>query len=164
MLRVHSLRLLRRALAGLLFAMLLVLGSVASPARAEGLDATAPVSEAVGQWLQSLPRDYYNINNVESLKNVIASNEALLIDVREPREYRRGHIGGAKNIPLRDLARRSDRIPRDRPVVLYCTTGYRTAMGVSALRLLGYENVSGFAPSFQGWKAAGEPVETSSWL
>jgi rhodanese-related sulfurtransferase len=67
-------------------------------------------------------------------------------------------IPAAINIPLRTLAQHLDQIERDRPVVLYCSSGYRSAMGVVTLHLLGYDNVQGFPPSFRGWKAAGEAV------
>jgi rhodanese-related sulfurtransferase len=56
------------------------------------------------------------------------------------------------------MARHLNQIPTDRPVVLYCSTGYRSAMGVMTLHLLNYDNVQGFPPSFAGWKAAGEAI------
>jgi rhodanese-related sulfurtransferase len=81
-----------------------------------------------------------------------------LVDVREPVEFRAGHIPNAINLPLRTLAHNLDQVPRDRPVVLYCSSGYRSAMGVMTLHLLGYGNVQGFPPSFVGWQTAGEAI------
>jgi rhodanese-related sulfurtransferase len=81
------------------------------------------------------------------------------VDVRESSEYQSGHIPNAINIPLRTLAHQVNEIPYDRPVVLYCSSGYRSAMGVMTLHLLGYDNVKGFPPSFVGWKAAGEAID-----
>jgi rhodanese-related sulfurtransferase len=46
--------------------------------------------------------------------------EAMILDVRAPAEYERGHIPGATSVPLRDLARRIDEVPGDRPVITYC--------------------------------------------
>ena len=60
---------------------------------------------------------------------------------------------------MRSLTDNLDRIPKNHPVILYCSTGYRTAMGVMALQMLGYDNVRGFPPSIEGWKAAGETLE-----
>ncbi|WP_414545768.1 rhodanese-like domain-containing protein [Nostoc sp. CCY0012] len=54
-----------------------------------------------------------------------------------------------------------DKIPHNQPVIMYCTSGYRSAMAVMSLRLLGYENVRGFPPSINGWKAAGQPLNTN---
>jgi rhodanese-related sulfurtransferase len=82
----------------------------------------------------------------------------MLIDVREPSEYQSGHIPDAINIPLRMLAQKLGEIPRDCPVVMYCSTGYRSAMGVMTLHLLGYDSVQGFPPSFAAWKTAGEAI------
>ncbi len=82
----------------------------------------------------------------------------MLIDVRQPSEYRSGHISGAINIPLKQLERHLGEIPCDQDIVLYCSTGYRSAMGVMALQLQGFSHVRGFPPSLAGWQAAGEAV------
>ena len=47
------------------------------------------------------------------------ANGLQLLDVREPREYERGHLPGAVNIPLSQLAGRLSEVDRDRPVVTY---------------------------------------------
>ena len=114
------------------------------------------VLEAMEGFLSSLPKDYYTIQKIDKLKNI---KNSLLVDVREPLEYIAGHIPKAINIPLRTLTQNLAQIPHDQPVILYCSTGYRTAMGVMTLQLLGYSNVGGFPPSIQGWKNAGEPLE-----
>jgi rhodanese-related sulfurtransferase len=116
------------------------------------------VETAVDEFLASMPGDDYAIGTVSALKNLIAQSKTLLIDVRNPSEYKAGHIAGAINIPLNDLQLHLDAIPVDQDVVLYCSTGYRSAMGVMTLRLQGFDRVRGFPPSFAGWQAAGEPV------
>lgn len=113
----------------------------------------------VREFLVSIPRDYYTVKKIDALKTLAKEKQALLVDVREPREYASGHIKGAINLPLRSLGDNLERIPKNRPVILYCSTGYRTAMGVMALQMLGYTNVRGFPPSIEGWKAAGEQLE-----
>lgn len=112
----------------------------------------------VDRFLTSMPSGYYTIANVEGLKKLLENPQTVLVDVREPSEYRSGHIPNAINIPLRTLTHNLDKIVSDRPVVLYCSSGYRSAMGVMTLHLLGYENVQGFPPSFAGWQAAGEAI------
>ncbi|MEQ9670245.1 MAG: rhodanese-like domain-containing protein [Coleofasciculus sp. G2-EDA-02] len=121
---------------------------------------SAEVYTAVDQLLNSLPRDYYTVMPVNQLKNKLKNEDNLvLVDVREPSEYASGHIPGAINIPVRSLTQNLDKIPTDKPVVLYCSSGHRTAIGMTALRLLGYTNVRSFPPSINGWKEAGEPLE-----
>jgi rhodanese-related sulfurtransferase len=122
------------------------------------LQGYSKLESAVDQYLIAIPLGYYTIANVESLKRLMAEHQALLVDVREPSEYGSGHIPGAINIPLRKLARNLNNIPSDRPVVLYCTTGYRSSMGVMTLHLLNYDNVQGFPPSLAGWIKAGEAI------
>jgi rhodanese-related sulfurtransferase len=129
------------------------------PEMAETLpEASLALETAVDRFLTAMPNGYYAIANVASLKSRLATSEAVLVDVREPSEYQSGHIPNAINIPLRTLTDNLDKIGRDRPVVLYCSTGYRSAMGVMTLHLLGYDNVQGFPPSFAGWKTAGEMI------
>lgn len=112
----------------------------------------------LANFLHDIPRGYYTVKGVGALKKLMGREDHLLVDVREPGEYAIGHIGNAINIPLRTLTENLDKIPKNSPVVLYCTSGYRTAMGVMTLRMLGYENVRAFPPSIQGWKAAGESL------
>ena len=68
---------------------------------------------------------------------------ALLLDVRSEGEFASGHIAGAKNIPLGDLARRFGEIEamKDRPVVVYCASGIRSAMAKQTLRSHGFREV-----------------------
>jgi rhodanese-related sulfurtransferase len=117
----------------------------------------------VDRFLTSIPSGYYTIATIEDLKSFLENSKPVLVDVREPSEYRSGHIPNAINIPLRTLTHHLDKVGRDRPVVLYCSTGYRSAMGVMTLHLLGYEHVKGFPPSFTGWKTAGEAIAKSGF-
>jgi rhodanese-related sulfurtransferase len=112
----------------------------------------------VNNFLTKIPLGYYTIANIAKLKSQLKKTQTLLVDVRESSEYQSGHIPDAINIPLRTLTRNLDKIPRDRPVVLYCSSGYRAAMGVMTLHLLGYDNVQGFPQSFSGWKISEEAI------
>jgi phage shock protein E len=67
---------------------------------------------------------------------------ATVVDVRSEAEFRGGAYRGAINVPLQALASRLDRIPRDRPVVVYCASGSRSAMAARVLRRSGYGDVS----------------------
>jgi len=122
-----------------------------------------PVNLELGidRFLASIPPGYYTISSIEGLKSQLVNSQTLLVDVRELSEYQLGHIPNAINIPLQTLAQNLDQIPQDRPVVLYCSSGYRSGMGVASLHLLGYENVRGFPLSFTGWKTAGEAIASN---
>ncbi len=121
-------------------------------------EAPLELKSEVDHYLTSIPSGYYTIANVKELKSLMADRQALLVDVREPSEYRSGHIPSAINIPLRTLAQNLSKIPGDRPVILYCSTGYRSSMGVMTLHLLNYDNVQSFPSSLSGWQKAGEAI------
>lgn len=67
---------------------------------------------------------------------------AVLLDVRTPEEFAGGHIDGAINIPVQELDRRLDDVgARDRPVVVYCRSGMRSARAKATLKDAGFSAV-----------------------
>ena len=66
---------------------------------------------------------------------------AKIVDVRSPEEFQGGAYPGAVNIPLQLLGARLGEIPKDRPVVLYCASGGRSAMAARLLKQAGYADV-----------------------
>lgn len=85
-----------------------------------------------------------------------------LIDVREPDEFREGHIDGALNIPRGLLEFKIGTLPelepRDTRILLYCKTSGRAALAAASLREMGYLRVRSIAGGFDAWSAAGMPV------
>ena len=67
---------------------------------------------------------------------------ATVVDVRSQAEFQAGAYQGAIHIPLDQLSSRLARIPKDRPVVVYCASGARSAMAARMLRKAGYADVS----------------------
>jgi rhodanese-related sulfurtransferase len=67
---------------------------------------------------------------------------ATVLDVRSEAEFRGGGYRGAINVPLQALPGELDRIPKDRPVVVYCASGTRSAVAARILRKAGYADVS----------------------
>jgi phage shock protein E len=67
---------------------------------------------------------------------------AKIIDVRTVEEFRDGAYPGAINIPLAELGQRLGEIPKDKPVVLYCQSGARSASAARALKKAGYADVT----------------------
>jgi phage shock protein E len=84
----------------------------------------------------------------------------LVLDVRTPEEYADGHVPGAVLIPHDQLAMRLDALERDRPIIVYCRTGRRSALAETLLRQHGHE-VSQLQGSWLGWRAAGLEFQTS---
>ena len=83
----------------------------------------------------------------------------LIIDVRQPDEFAAGHIPGSIHIGGGSLPDRLAELPRDRPIVVTCASGYRASVGASILRSAGFEDVTWLADGFDGWAASGLPSE-----
>mgnify|MGYP001290623127 CR=1 FL=1 len=84
-----------------------------------------------------------------------------VVDVREPAEWNDalGHIRGARLVPMAELAARSAEIDRDRPVVVVCRSGTRSAQACQLLQKAGYAQVANLAGGMLRWRAQGHPVE-----
>lgn len=77
----------------------------------------------------------------------------LVLDVRSPGEAEDRRIAEAVNLPLSQLQEKIDSLPRDRPIVVYCGSGYRSAIAVSLLRRSGLTQVSDLVGGFAAWES-----------
>ena len=96
---------------------------------------------------------------VSELAGKLSSGEVHVVDVRGASEWDAGHLPGAPNVPLATLATTLSEIPRDRPVVVQCQSGARSAIAASVLRANGVDQVANLRGGFAAWKEAGLPVE-----
>jgi rhodanese-related sulfurtransferase len=87
----------------------------------------------------------------------LPSTEALLLDVRERDEFKRGAIDGAVNVPLGQLRQRFQELPRDREIWVNCGVGQRAYYAVRFLQQAGLDarNLSGGYQTWQAWYPAG---------
>jgi adenylyltransferase/sulfurtransferase len=74
-----------------------------------------------------------------------------LIDVREAFEYEIARIDGAKLIPLGEIAERADELPRERPIVVHCHSGQRSAQAVRVLQQRGFDKVYNLEGGIDAW-------------
>lgn len=79
----------------------------------------------------------------------------VVIDTRDADQFAKDHIPNAINIEWRRVLAERERIPRDRPVLLYCNTGSLSAQAGFALRVAGYENLRILQGGFADWKTKG---------
>jgi rhodanese-related sulfurtransferase len=77
--------------------------------------------------------------------------DTILIDVREPFEYRWRRINGARNIPLSQFKRRIDEVPRDKEVLLLCLSGHRSIAAGKMLQKRGVTRVVNIKGGVLGW-------------
>lgn len=100
-----------------------------------------------------------NITSDEA-KNLMAKNKnVFLLDVRTPAEFSQAHLKGAVLIPVRDLQLRYYEVPRDRPVIVYCAVGSRSAGAANLLESKGFKEVYNMSDGIVGWYRSGFPIE-----
>lgn len=83
---------------------------------------------------------------------------AFLVDVRGFDEFAAGRAEGAACIPLPDLERRAGDLPTDRPVLVMCQSGGRSAIAAERLRTLGMNNIADVQGGFNAWRQAALPM------
>jgi rhodanese-related sulfurtransferase len=95
----------------------------------------------------------------ELAADLAAGRDVQVIDVREQDEWRSGHIPVARHIPLGDLGQRLSELDEQRPVVVVCRSGNRSAIATSALLKAGFMDVRNLDSGMLGWVRAGHVVE-----
>lgn len=96
------------------------------------------------------------------LQRRLASGGTLLIDVRQPEEYTAapGHLPGAINVPLGELASRTADLAAPRqPIVVVCKTDRRSSRAAAALLAAGLRDVAVLRGGTDGWHAQGLALE-----
>ncbi|MHC1782555.1 MAG: rhodanese-like domain-containing protein [Anaerolineaceae bacterium] len=133
----------------------------AAPAAAE----EAPAIDVEALWselIAALPADKgYGSVAAAKLNEELVEKAPFMLDVREAAEIEKdGFIKDAVNIPVRDVMKNLDKLPAaDQPIVVMCASGHRGGFVLSALKLLGYENVRNLGGGVGAWKKAGLPTE-----
>ncbi len=90
---------------------------------------------------------------------------ALFVDVRSAADFAKGHIEGARNLPLLEAEHRATELPKDRPIVLYESSGGASSDACAASRAVGrvllshgYKDVVVYQDGFAGWQKAALPT------
>ena len=86
-----------------------------------------------------------------------AKGDYVLVDVRDDMEFAEGHIPTAVNMPAEKLAAMSEKLPKEKKIIVYCNTGSRSYLGYKKLIGLSYPHI--YQTLFAEWKEAGLPVE-----
>ena len=108
-----------------------------------------------------------NMIDMKKFDGILESNAYdLIIDVREPYEFDRGHVPGAINIPrgviefiIWEKIGFPDKADLGKKIYIYCGTGNRTALTAATLKNLGFTNIYGVDMKFSNWRNFGYPIE-----
>jgi len=94
----------------------------------------------------------------EAMDLLRKDSRVYLLDVRTPGEYRQVRLGGSHLIPIDQLLRRVGELPKDRPILVYCTVGARSSQVFRYLAAQGYPEVYNLAGGLSAWQLRGLPV------
>jgi rhodanese-related sulfurtransferase len=119
------------------------------------------VVSGLGLLWPLLGRSNKNEVNPAQATLLINREDAHIVDVREADEFSGGHLPEARNIPLAKLADRVGEIEKykDKPVIVCCAAGMRSAKGCGELSKLGFGRVYSLAGGVDAWVGAGYPVK-----
>lgn len=98
------------------------------------------------------------VNQMDAAQLKSRQGQVFLLDVRQPEEFREGHIAGARLIPLGDLEKRLKDLPGNREIVCVCRSGNRSGTAARKLAAAGYK-VSNLRGGMIAWARAGLPVK-----
>ena len=99
-----------------------------------------------------------NLSSQEAYAMVGQRGDLFLLDVRTPGEYQQARLDGARLIPIDQFVKRLAEVPKDRPVLVYCAVGSRSAQVVNYLARKGYPEIYNLYGGIYAWAQKGLPV------
>lgn len=92
----------------------------------------------------------------------LINDDALVLDVREDKEWAAGHIPNARHIPLGVLSSRLGELEKfkSKPIVVSCRSGHRSGRACAMLKKSGFESIHNLAGGIIAWEKASLPITT----
>ena len=124
--------------------------------------ATAVITGGMLIWplVTRLMRPQKEVSPLEAVQ-LINRRDAVVVDVREADEYRTGHIGNSRHIPMGQVAERMKELEKlkSKPIIVACRSGNRSASVVGVLQKNGFDEVYGLRGGVVAWQQASMPLE-----
>lgn len=124
------------------------------------LVALAVISGAMLMWTL-IGSKLSGVEEADTLKATrLFNNDALVLDVREDKEFASGHIPKARHIPLGKLSGRIQELDqfKSQPILVTCRSGQRSARACGMLKKAGFETVYNQAGGILAWERANLPI------
>ena len=115
-------------------------------------------------WIDVNAQDLQHVNAVK-FKELIAKEDAILLDVRTPEEYSRGHIAGSTSIDIADPAfvSKINLLQKDKTILIYCLSGSRSYAAANYMIKNGFKKIYNLQqPALMDWNRNGFALEQSS--
>lgn len=114
--------------------------------------------EILSSYPANQPLQTYALLSPQQAAQEILNDKATLIDVRNLNEWRDGYINGARHIMLGYLSDQISEIPKEKPIILQCKTGNRSAIAASILQAWGIDRVANLVGGIHAWERDGLPL------
>ncbi|MDB5775402.1 MAG: sulfurtransferase [Herbaspirillum sp.] len=113
-----------------------------------------------GALLIPLLQQRGNSLGVLQATQLINQNKTIIVDVRDAAQFAEGHIREAKNIPIKELAKRRDELDKfkNRKILVVCQNGTQSAKAAGILGKAGFGEVYGLSGGMAAWKKQSLPV------
>jgi rhodanese-related sulfurtransferase len=102
-----------------------------------------------------------SLNALDLNEKLKTDKQAIVLDVRQPEEYREGHIAGSKLIPLGELSKRINELSKDKEIICVCASGSRSQSATKFLVDAGYKAFDMKGGMFM-WQRSSLPVKKGS--
>lgn len=104
--------------------------------------------------------DVPQVDAAEVIEAIQKKKTFVLLDVRTPEEYLRGHIEESINIPVGEISQRvEEELPdKNKVIYVYCLSGSRSASAVLQMQKMGYENMYSMTSGLLAWRSKGYPM------
>jgi len=99
--------------------------------------------------------------NTSNLVKMVNHEDAVILDVRDKKDFGLGHISGAVHMPFSSLDQRATELDADKPIILVCKMGQLSSAAGKKLKALGFENVRRLSGGMAEWNASGLPIVKS---
>ncbi|WP_264558294.1 rhodanese-like domain-containing protein [Flavobacterium sp. N2270] len=105
--------------------------------------------------------DGVELLNSDKFEQKLDVENVQLVDVRTPEEFAEGHLPNAINVNVMDdnFDAEMAKLDKEKPVMVYCKSGGRSAKAASKLKVQGFKNISDLDGGITSWKQADKPIE-----
>jgi len=109
---------------------------------------------------QNFTKEIPNVVPISWLKDNFNNERLVILDVREYDAYKKGHIKGAKSVPLADMASNLDKYTsyKNKAVLIYCDSGNSATRAIKLLKAAGFAKVNNLDGGIAAWKEANMPL------
>jgi len=138
---------------------IVVVSMFGSMATVSAADAQLNFHNSAIDYFEQMPSHGYRISEVDLKKLVDVDDQSIyIVDIRDYKDFEKGHIKNAVNFPFRELGKYLDALPQDKTIIVYCYTGQTAGQATAIFNMAGFQSRSLSGGMNNGWLKQGFPV------